>query len=77
MPDQISAIERAFKVSSKEVPIKDDNAMDYVVDHTAALFLIGPDGRYIAPLPAMQAGPDLARELAEYLRSSPGNAGGA
>ena len=73
-PDQISAIERAFKVSSKEMPTKDDNAMDYVVDHTAALFLIGPDGRYMAPLAAMQAGPDLARELAQYLRSGPGKA---
>jgi protein SCO1/2 len=75
-PAQISSVERAFGIRDRIVPVKDHDGMDYVVDHTAALILVGPDGRYVAPFPAMEDGKALARQLAQYLPPRPAGGGG-
>jgi cytochrome oxidase Cu insertion factor (SCO1/SenC/PrrC family) len=39
----------------------------YTVDHSSVLYLIGPDGRYLAPIRADETGPDMAKAIARYL----------
>lgn len=65
---QTDAVEREFHITST-LRRNDPAAGDYTVDHTAVLFLIGPDGRYLAPFAADQTGAELARRLAPYLGS--------
>jgi protein SCO1 len=63
-PAQIHAVERAYRISSAVHPTAPGN---YTVDHTAVLFLVAPDGRYLAPLAADESGADMARRLAHEM----------
>jgi protein SCO1/2 len=65
--EQIDAAETAYRVSSAVMDAADPKTGDYAMNHTAALFLMGPDGRYLAPLSGLSGGTALARQLAEYL----------
>jgi protein SCO1 len=40
---------------------------DYSMDHSSVLYLMGPDGRFIAPLRADQSGPELATALTKLM----------
>ena len=40
---------------------------DYSMDHSSVLYLMGPDGRFIAPLRADQSGPELATALTKFM----------
>ena len=42
-PEQLAAIVKAYHVYYRKVPIAGG---DYTVDHTAAVYLMGPDGRF-------------------------------
>ncbi len=39
----------------------------YTVDHSSVLYLLGPDGRYLAPIRADESGTDMARDIGRYL----------
>ena len=63
-PDEIAAIEREYRIYAA---IHRGGSTGYTVDHSSALFLMGPDGRFVASLPADMAGPDLATAIARDL----------
>lgn len=42
-------------------------ATGYSVDHTAVLYLIGPDGRFIAPIAADDTAAEMADDIARHL----------
>lgn len=67
-PTQIDSVEREYRITSIIRP-ESGHPDDYAVDHTAVLFLMGPDGRYIQALPATDTGNELASKLAPYLAS--------
>jgi protein SCO1/2 len=69
--DQVNAVEKSYRVSSTMMEPAAGNPADYAMNHTAALFLMGPDGRLLAPLSGLQGGPALAQQLAEYLPRKP------
>jgi len=62
--EQISAIEKEYRVYAKKVPLKDG---DYTMDHTAVIYLMDKNGRFIAPFnlkrSADEAAVDLRRRL--------------
>lgn len=72
--EQINAVEKSYRVSGAVMQPVAGNAADYAMNHTAALFLMGPDGRLLAPLSGLQGGPALAQQLAEYLPRKPASA---
>lgn len=43
----------------------------YVVDHTAGMFLLGPDGRFLAKFPYATSVAELTRRIADYLKAAP------
>lgn len=61
--EQVQRAEREFHISTSVHA--DPNG--YTVDHTSVLLLVGPDGRYLAPLPADDSGDVLAARLEKYL----------
>ncbi len=44
-----------------------DGPLDYTMDHSSILYLVGPDGRFIAPVPADAPPADMANDIAHHL----------
>jgi len=57
---QIEAIKREYRVFAKKVPTKDG---DYTMDHTAVVYLMDKDGRFIAPFNLSRSADEAAADL--------------
>jgi protein SCO1 len=65
-PEQIAAAAKAYRVYYAEHrtgPGPDD----YSMDHSSVLYLMGPDGKFVAPVRADQSGPELATVLTKLV----------
>jgi len=60
----IAAVEKAYRVYAKKVPT--DNG-DYSVDHTALVYLMDKQGRFVAPFSLKRRPEDAAADLRRYL----------
>jgi protein SCO1/2 len=65
-PEQIAAAAKAYRVYYAEHRTG-AGADDYSMDHSSVLYLMGPDGRFIAPVRADQTGPEIAAALAKLM----------
>lgn len=63
-PEAVKAVERAYKVYAKKAPGANG---DYSMDHTAVVYLMGKDGRFINAFNLEQPPDKAAAELAAYL----------
>jgi protein SCO1/2 len=63
-PEEIAAVEREFRVYAKKVPLKDG---DYTMDHTAVVYLMGKDGRFVAPFNLKKSADEAAADLRRWL----------
>ena len=57
---EIDAVERDYRITARV-------ETDGTVEHSAVLVLLGPDGRFVAPIPAEADGREIARRLAGLL----------
>jgi protein SCO1/2 len=62
--DQISAIEKEYRVYAKKVPLKDGG---YTMDHTAVVYLMDKNGRFLAPFNLKRSADDAATDLRRRL----------
>ena len=64
--EQIAIAARAYRVYYAEhrTGTEPDS---YTMDHSSVLYLMGPDGKFVAPLRADQPGPEMAAALAKLL----------
>ena len=67
---QIHAVERQFRVIAVTRRLADGEG-GYTIDHTSVLLLMGPDGRYLAPLSATDSGAAIAARLTQYVEAPP------
>ncbi len=65
-PDQIAAAARAYRVYYAR-HTTDDKAAGYTMDHSSILYLMGPDGRFIAPIPADEHPAAMAADIGRHL----------
>jgi len=61
---QIEQVEKAYRVYAKKVPTKDG---DYSMDHTALIYLMDKQGRFVAPFNLKRDPKDAAADLRKYL----------
>lgn len=66
-PEQAAAAARAYRVYFKENRTG-PGPNDYTMDHSSILYLMGPDGAFVAPLRAEATGEQIATDLARYLK---------
>jgi protein SCO1 len=63
-PAAIAAVVKEYRVYAKKVPTENG---DYVMDHTALTYLMGKDGRFVAPFNLKRTPEDSAADLRRYL----------
>jgi protein SCO1/2 len=61
----LEAVERAYRVYAKKVPSGKDG--DYSMDHSAIVYLMDKQGRFVAPFKLDRKPEDAAAELRKYL----------
>ena len=60
----IDAAEKAYRVYAKKVPTKGD---DYTMDHTAIVYLMDKQGKFVAPFNLKRSPEEAAADLRKYL----------
>ena len=63
-PAAIRAMERAYRVYAKKVPL---DAGGYTMDHTAIVYLMDKEGRFVAPFNIKRRPEEAATDLRRYL----------
>ncbi len=63
--EEIAAAAKAYKIYYREVST--DDGLDYVLDHTSYIFLMGPDGKYIAHFNTTLDSEQLAEQLTDLV----------
>jgi protein SCO1/2 len=64
--EQVAAAMKAYKVYAAKA--KGGEPTAYTVDHSSILYLIGPDGRFVAHFPHGTGSDDLAAALKKHLK---------
>ncbi|MGE3147753.1 MAG: SCO family protein [Pseudorhodoplanes sp.] len=62
-PDAIAAMERDYRVYAKKVPLEGEG---YTMDHTALVYLMDKEGRFVAPFNLKRKPEDSAADLRRY-----------
>ena len=60
----IAAVEKAYRVYAKKVPL---DGGGYTMDHTAIVYLMGKDGRFVTPFNMKRRPNEAAEDLKRYL----------
>ena len=63
-PEAVAKVLSSYRVYSKKVPLKDG---DYTMDHTALIYLMDRDGRFVAPFNLKRTPAEAATDLKKYL----------
>ncbi|OAF10200.1 copper-binding protein [Bradyrhizobium centrolobii] len=63
-PADIAKVITSYRVYAKKVPTKDG---DYTMDHTALIYLMDRDGRFVSPFNLKRSPEEAATELKRYL----------
>src|SRR6201991_3899225 len=63
-PEEIAKVLSEYRVYAKKVPLKDG---DYTMDHTALVYLMDRDGKFVAPFNLKQSPQQAAPDLQHYL----------
>jgi protein SCO1/2 len=64
--DEIAQVAQEYRVYYAEHRTG-PGANDYTMDHSSVLYLMGPDGKFIAPIRADQPGADMAAEITKLM----------
>src|SRR3954469_22783380 len=64
--DAVAKMLSAFRVYARKVPLKDG---DYTMDHTALVYLMDRDGKFVSPFNLKQSPTDAAADLKRYIGS--------
>jgi protein SCO1 len=63
-PAAVAAMEKAYRVYSKKIPL---DAGGYTMDHTALVYLMDKEGRFVAPFNLKRKPEEAAADLKRYL----------
>ncbi|TFV74753.1 SCO family protein [Bradyrhizobium frederickii] len=63
-PAEIAKVITSYRVYAKKIPTKDG---DYTMDHTALIYLMDRDGRFVSPFNLKRTPEEAAADLRKYL----------
>jgi protein SCO1/2 len=65
-PDEIATVAREYRVYYAK-HATGPGREDYSMDHSSIIYLMGPDGRFIAPIPADQSPAEMAADIRKLM----------
>jgi protein SCO1/2 len=65
-PNEVRKVADEYRVT-RVIHHGDPGSASYLVDHSSVIYLVGPDGRYIAPIRADGTGDSMAEAIAGHL----------
>jgi protein SCO1/2 len=65
-PDEIAKVAREYRVYYAKHSTG-PGANDYTMDHSSILYLMGPDGKFVAPIQADETGPQIAADIGKLM----------
>ena len=65
-PEQIASVANAYRVYYKEA--KSDELQEYLMDHSAYIYLMGPDGKYIGHFRHDQEVLDIVNGIKKFVK---------
>lgn len=65
-PEQIAQVAQEYRVYYAEHRTG-PGPNDYTMDHSSVLYLMGPDGRFVAPIRADESGAEMAADLSRLM----------
>ncbi|HSV29094.1 MAG TPA: SCO family protein [Candidatus Omnitrophota bacterium] len=65
-PEQLAPVLKAYKVYAAKV--KSDDPQAYTMDHSSILYLMGPDGKFLAHFPHGTSADEVAAGLKKHLK---------
>jgi protein SCO1/2 len=65
-PEQIAAVAREYRVYYAK-HVTGSGPLDYTMDHSSILYLMGPDGKFITPVAADSAPAALAGDISQHM----------
>lgn len=66
-PEQIKQVAKAYRVYYAKVPSEAGNKDDYLMDHSAVIYLMGPDGKFVMHFNNTTDGETMAAKIAPLL----------
>src|ERR1041385_3906935 len=63
-PEVVAKVLSEYRVYAKKVPLKDG---DYTMDHTALIYLMDREGKFVAPFNLKRTAEEAAQDLKRYL----------
>ena len=63
-PNEVAKVISAYRVYARKVPLKDG---DYTMDHTALIYLMDRDGKFVSPFNLNRKPEEAAADLKRYL----------
>jgi protein SCO1 len=63
-PDAVAKVISDYRVYAKKIPLKDG---DYTMDHTALIYLMDRDGKFVSPFNLKRTPEEAAADLRHYL----------
>jgi len=66
--EQVATAAKAYRVYYKKVVENDKAPDDYLMDHSAFQYLMGPDGKYLTHFPHGISPEDMAKKLEAYIK---------
>src|SRR4051794_33959304 len=63
-PNEVAKVISAYRVYARKVPLKEG---DYTMDHTALIYLMDRDGKFVSPFNLKRTPEEAAKDLKRYL----------
>ena len=70
-PEQVRAVARAYRAQFNKVVIDGADPDDYLMDHSAVVYVVGPDGTFFQHIPHETAPEAMARRISRLIVERP------
>jgi len=67
-PQQVSRVTKSYRVYFSDTMHRDEDDEDYIVDHSIALYLMGPDGKFMDFYPQLTEPEEAAADIGIKMR---------